>query len=293
MFYKYRAIFPIQGEISFQRHQNHERVEVGIVFYHLALQLQEVGYKILAIHDGDSPVHHVFDLGPVTFGHPAVDGFHRLRDMQLAAHPRHVDAVPVVDAVGGVAGLLDLGHHDARAERMDTTCRDEKHIVFLHLLVVEHRLQLIVFQYVGIVHSRHLAVEAHDEFGVFVGLHHIPHLGLAVAQTALLGQLVIGMHLHREPVVGVDDLQQERELLTIFVEDRLPHQVAHESLHQVVDLVALEVAIGDFALLIPNAREQPHLAAVRQRTVVHTQLLLDFAAAPDFIFKDGFEFQGI
>ena len=50
LIYKNRAIFPIQGAISFQNHQNHEGIEVGIVFFHLALQLQEIGHKILTIN---------------------------------------------------------------------------------------------------------------------------------------------------------------------------------------------------------------------------------------------------
>ena len=119
--------------------------------------------------------------------------------------------------------------------------------------MVEHRLQCIVLQHVDIVHACHFAVEAHDEFGILVGLHHVPHLGLAVSQIALLGQLIIGVHLHREPVVGIDDLQQKWKLLSIFVEHALPHQVAHESLHEVVDLIALKVTVGDFALLVPDA----------------------------------------
>ena len=101
------------------------------------------------------------------------------------------------------------------------------------------------------------------------------------------------MHLHREPIVGIDDLQQQRELLAIFVEDSLAHQVTHEGLHQVVDLVALKVAIGDFALLVPKAREQPHLATVGQRTIVKAKLFLDLASAPNLVLEDGLKLKGI
>ena len=171
------------------------------------MQLEEVGHKVLAINNGDRFVHHVKDLGFKLFRHRAVNGFHRLRDVQLAAHAGHVDAIPVVDAISGVAGLLNFGHHDAGAKGMNTSSRNEKDIVLVHLLVVEDRLQPIVFQHIGIIHSRHLSVEAHDEFSILVGLHHIPHFGLAIAQTAFFSQLIVGMNLHREPVVGIYNLQ--------------------------------------------------------------------------------------
>ena len=101
------------------------------------------------------------------------------------------------------------------------------------------------------------------------------------------------MHLHREPVVGVDDFEQQRELFAIFVEHAFPNQVAHESFYQVVDFVALKVAVGHFALLVPKARKQPHLAAIGQRTKVQPKLLLDFAPAPDFVLENGLEFKWI
>ena len=101
--------------------------------------------------------------------------------MQLTAHARHIDTIPVVNAIGGVACLLDLGHHDAGAKCMDTTCWDEEDIVLLHLFVIQDTLQSIVLQNIGIIHPRHLAVETHDKFGILVGLYHIPHLGFAVA----------------------------------------------------------------------------------------------------------------
>ena len=67
-------------------------------------------------------------------------------------------------------------------------------------------------------------------------------------------------------------------------------QIAHEGFHQIVDFVALKVAVRNGALLIPNARKQPHLAAIRQRAIVHAKHFLDFAPAPDFVFEDGVEF---
>ena len=137
-------------------------------------------------------------------------------------------------------------------------------------------MQLLVFQYVDIIHPRHLLVEAHDEFSVLVGLHHIPHFGLAIAEAAFFSQFVVGMHLHRKPVVGIDNFQQQRKLFAVFVEDALTDKVAHKSLHQVVDFVAFEVTVGDFALLVPKAREQPHLTAVGQFAIVHSKDFLDF-----------------
>ena len=293
MLYKNRAIFPNQRKNSFHAEQNHERIEVAIVLFHLALKLEQVGHKILAINDGNGLVHHILHLDFVLVGDIEIDGLHRLRYVQFTAHARLIDAVPIVDAVGSVGSLLNLRDHDVRAKGMNTPRRDEKDIARFNLLIVQHITQSIVLHHFDIIHPSHFAIETHHEFGILVGMHHIPHFSFSIAYATFFSQFVIRMHLHRKPVVGIDNLQQQRELFAIFVEHGLAHQVAHEGLHEVIDFVALEIAIGHYALLVPKSREQPGLAAIGQRAVVHAKHFLDFSPAPNLILEDGFEFHGI
>ena len=255
--------------------------------------MEQVGHKILAINDGNGLVHHILHLDFVLVGDGKINGLNGLRNVKFAAHARLIDAVPIVDAVGSVGSLLNLRDHDVRAKGVNTPRRDEKDIARFDLLIVQYFTQSIVLHHFDIIHPSHFAVEAHHEFGILVGLHHIPHFGFSIAYATFFGQFVVGMHLHRKPVVGIDDFEQQRKLLAIFVEYAFPNQVAHESLYQVVDFVALKVAVGHFALLVPKTRKQPHFAAVGQQAIVQSKLILDLTPAPDFVLENGLEFKWI
>ena len=111
LLYKNRAIFPNQRKNSFRAEQNHERIEVAVVLFHLTLKLEQVGHKILAINDGNGLVHHILHLDFVLVGDGKINGLNGLRNVKFAAHARLIDAVPIVNAVGSVACLLDFGHH--------------------------------------------------------------------------------------------------------------------------------------------------------------------------------------
>ena len=208
-------------------------------------------------------------------------------------HTCQINAIPIVNAVGYIAGLLDLRHHDAGTKGMDTTCGDIKYITLMDDFMIEHRLYGIVFQYTNILHAVHLTIETSHQFCTLIGLHHIPHLSFTVALLTFLSQFIVRMHLNRQPVVGIDNLNQQRKLFSVFVKHTLANQITHEGLHQVIYLVAFEVAVGNHALLFPKTRKQPHLTTIGHRAVIHTKLFLDFSAAPNLILEDGLEFQWV
>ena len=187
MLYKNRAIFPNQRKNSFRAEQNHERIEVAVVLFHLTLKLEQVGHKILAINDGNGLVHHILHLDFVLVGDGKINGLNGLRNVKFAAHARLIDAVPIVNAVGSVACLLDFGHHNIRAKGMNTPRRDEKDIARFDLLIVQYFTQSIVLHYFDIIHPSHFAIKTHHEFGILVGMHHIPHFGFSIAYATFFG----------------------------------------------------------------------------------------------------------
>ena len=51
------------------------------------------------------------------------------------------------------------------------------------------------------------------ELGTRCRLQHIPHLGLAVTLAVAAGRLFVGVYLYAQVLVGVDELDEEWELV--------------------------------------------------------------------------------
>ena len=142
------------------------------------------------------------------------------------------------------------------------------------------------FEELPVLIGCHLLLKTVHNGCPIVGFEDIPHLGLSVLHAALLRQFVVGVHLYREPVVGVDNLHQQREIDAEMVKVLLTDELAHINLQGFVDGVVGQKAIGDDRLVSLHAGECPQLAAVGQRVVVETESL-DFIAAPYFLFEQG------
>ena len=58
-----------------------------------------------------------------------------------------------------------------------------------------------------------LVLEAVEKLRTLVAVHDVPHLGLAVLALDPLCVVVIGVYLHREVILGVDELDENGEVL--------------------------------------------------------------------------------
>ena len=63
-----------------------------------------------------------------------------------------------------------------------------------------------------------LAGEAVDDGGSRVGFDDVPHFGFAEGHAALLGQMVVGVDLDGEVIVGIDDFEEKGEVGAEVVE---------------------------------------------------------------------------
>ena len=129
--------------------------------------------------------------------------------MELTGFAIHARAVVVVDAVGDVAGLLDLGEEDTATDGMDTTGREVKHITGLDLMVGQYLGDGTVFYALLVLIGGYGLFEAGIEVGAGVGLDDVPHLRLAHLAMDALGHLVIGMHLDAEVTLGIDEFDEQ------------------------------------------------------------------------------------
>ena len=129
--------------------------------------------------------------------------------MELAGLAVHAGAVVVEDAVGDVAGLLDLSEEDTATDGMDTTGREVEDIACLDLMVGKDLGDGTVFYALLVFIGGYGLFEAGIEVGAGVGLDDVPHLTLAHLAMDALGHLVVRVHLDAEVAPGIDELDEQ------------------------------------------------------------------------------------
>ena len=141
-------------------------------------------------------------------GHRQRLGYVQSTGLAVRAH-----AAVVVDPVGHVGILLDLGDHDALADGMQGAGGDEEHIALVHRGRVQHLGEGVVLDAALELLFADLMVKPIVQEGAGLAVQHVPHLGLAVLALVLQGILVAGMHLDGQVVLRVDELGQDGEIL--------------------------------------------------------------------------------
>ena len=213
-------------------------------------------------------------VGRAVFGpHLVVDGSLGLFDVQLAGIAVGILAAEVVDAIGDVAGLLNLGEEVAGTNGMQTTCGQEVEVALVSLVggydVLHGRVAVdgLGGGQLFVVFGGDALLQTGIDLGAYIALDDIPHLGLAGTAVTLHGQLVIGMHLHTEVLTRVDELDQQGELVAKLLVHLVAYQQSlvlvdelrqRESLVDVVD----QSAVDGYTLVTCHAADFPTLADV-------------------------------
>src|SRR5690606_36655596 len=130
-----------------------------------------------------------------------------LLDVQRTALPRSVDTVPVEQAKGGVARLLDLGDHQAGAQGMDGPRGNEDAVSHDWL----ERVEALVAGPASNGLGQLLAVDSWLQPGVnltiWLGGEYDPRLGLSQVGGIKQGTLcIVGMDLHAQGFFSVEEL---------------------------------------------------------------------------------------
>ena len=131
--------------------------------------------------------------------------------MQRAGVAVFVAAVVVIHPIGHVAALLDLGDEDARADGVQRACWDEEHIARMHGRVPRDLEQRTVLDAAGQFLPRDGAGEAVEQLRARRAVDDDPHLRFAPAVLHPRGVLIVRMHLHRQALFRVDQLDHQRE----------------------------------------------------------------------------------
>ena len=144
----------------------------------------------------------------------AADGSATANDFSMCRHAaRRRRAVPVEDAIGDVRGLLHLVDQQARPQRVDGARRHEDRVAGPHVTVLHEVQDRAAADRVGQRLRGGTGTHAGDELPRRRGVQHVPRLGLAEVTRPLQPhrRLIVGVHLQRQPLGAIQDLDQQRE----------------------------------------------------------------------------------
>ena len=228
-------------------------------------------------------------MGPVVGQHGVVDGALRQFGVQFAGVAVGIAAVEIVDAVGDVRGLLDFGDERPCADRMHASRGQEEYVARCDLVVGQNVRDRIVSD-AGLVLGRgHLSREARTQVCVLIRRHHVPHFGLALGFVAFPGQFIVRVHLDREVLPGVDELDQQRKLLAEAFVVGFAEQCGAVAGDQLRERRSGLGTFGDDGFVVLDARKFPAFADV---ALVGGDPFIggDLLAAPDQGFQNRLKF---
>ena len=189
-----------------------------------------------------------------------VKRFPGLLHVQLAQVAIGIAAVIVPHAIGDIARLLDLDKQIAGTDGVDLSSRDVERVARPGLDSIDRLKERAVGHATVKLGLRQAAIESCADDCSRLGLQDIPHLVLAHAAVAAHRHLVARVHLHREVATGVDQLDEQRETVSIAAIHVTPHQVSAIAPHQPCQRKALVLALRHDRLAPGHRREFPTLA---------------------------------
>ena len=259
---------------------------------HGAVDFHDTDIEVGGVDDLDGTVVGVDVFGAVVLLDMEVEGLGGQFGVEFAGLAVHAGSVVVEDAVGDVAGLLDLGEEDATTDGMDTTGGQVEHITGLDLMVGEDLGDGAVLDATVVFLGGYLLLEAGIEVGTGVGLDDVPHLAFAHLAMDALGHLVVGMDLDAEVATGIDEFDQQGQLTMVFCVDCLAEDGLGGFTDDRDEVPTLPRAIADDAGAGGYGTDLPTLAyglAGRGEPFVGSEL----GATPDDGVEIGFEQQDL
>jgi hypothetical protein len=142
-----------------------------------------------------------------------IDGFEGLGKMQGSGLAGGVDAVPIKNPEGGVAGLLDLGNEKTAAHRVDRAGGNVDAVAHLGMESVQALIGCLGVHVASEGVGVDSVLEAGVDDGVGGSVKDHPRFCLAgFPRRESSGLSVVGMDLHRQKLITVEQLDEEREV---------------------------------------------------------------------------------
>ena len=220
-----------QGTVSLNTERDDEAVVLDQVAVKWRLDVDDSYDKVGAVNDEIGAIGLVDVYGAVLIRHSEVDGLRCELGMQLARLAVHARPIVVVDAVGHVAALLDFGQEDTATDGVDASCRDIKYISWSDFVSGEDFDDGVVLYAIAKLVLADFPLKSGEETGSRSCVYHVPHLRLASLAMDAAGHLVIGVNLYAQVALGVNELDEQGQLVVILTR----HLVAEDFLRPAGD----------------------------------------------------------
>ncbi len=139
-------------------------------------------------------------------------GFEPGLDVHGAGLAIRADTIPVMEPVGHIARLLDLGHHQPGPDRMHRAGGNEDTVAAVWLEGMKDVATAAGAQGGGQLVAGGAGAEAGIDAAARHGVEDVPRLGLAaVGRSEPTGPGIVGMDLHRKVVTGIEKLKEQRK----------------------------------------------------------------------------------
>lgn len=228
-------------------------------------------------------------MGAVVGQHVVVGTVGGLLDVEGAQVAVAVAAVVVVEAIGGVAGLLNLGHHAAGTDGVDAAGGNEEDVALADFILCQGLHDGLVGNHLPEPLGICLYCQSVVESGAGCRRQYVPHLGLSALQSVAAGCLVVGVYLYGEVVAGVDKLEEQRELVAVALVDAAAHELFLQHGDEPVERHAAVGTFGHDGLIALDTRYFPAFAdVVAVADALEARYL---AAAPELGLYDRFKLE--
>ena len=219
-----------------------------------------------------------------------MDALQRRFDVEFPTLAFGIHAVPIEEPIGGVGGLLNLGDQQAGPNGVEGPGGQE-----IALSGFDRDLDEQI---------RHGAL-GDGGFQVFAGdaccqspidgatgfrVHDVPTFGLGISAAHAPAGIRIGMHLHAQNIMGIEQLDEDGEGAGKTWPARDPIAVAVD---HVGDSMTGQCTVRDDRLVLGEIDQFPTLSDAGLRWQGLGKPRRQSGAAPYPFFEDGLEFQGV
>ena len=188
-----------------------------------------------------------------------IDSFEGKLSMQFAQVAITISTQIVIDAIGDIAGLLNLSNHHACSDSMNTTCRDIEAVSWIDTNLVKVVLDASVCHFLGIISNLCSLAESCNELTATISIHDVPHLVFTHLTMTALAELIIWMHLDAQVLASIDELDEQREIIAEALVILLSHEVGSIFLEDLRKCHTSTTATQNNRLRTFHSRDDPSL----------------------------------
>ena len=186
----------------------------------------------------------------------------RLRQFERSFPPVVPYSVIIIQPVREIRVFLNLRHNRIAAHGMYRAGRNKRYVSLSHLIMLQVLRQSAISDRSTDTRGIHLFVPSQIDCSMVRRRHDVPHLRFTQRVFMLNRILIVRVNLNREIVNCINELQEQRELVSEGLIYFTSHQLIHIDLQQILKRVTGMRTIRHHRRIFLNIRNDPCLADV-------------------------------